>query len=540
MYNVSDDYRNQINRPVRNYQYIKIKIFNTYNIKSDLLFDSNGNALYDANNLRLNATHADDILLEIDTTVPQDNIDFIDSSWENEIEPMGTKLPIENFSFSFFDRLSQYNPEITGGKWETIEQNRPISWWYGYQLDSGIIEWVKGSTYVTTGSNAWDNTGFIPKVTINASSIISYLENGVTAKISGTYYKIADNALRVTSLPIMQNNWFTWIIDDVLKTYKSDFLLERALPLNQMLQLISQAAGCILKTDRDGNITIKQYNDTMLQYWRMGYDKILSIPQVTQYPILLSLSMSYSTVAPGDFVTIRSTANPDSDYFYIEAVNFQNTLSSGWGYRRFYLSEPFINCEVVTAERLDQGTWAKKTNYSLEQINTTQIKISAFAVKESGVYTRWRFTVKGQPFVETSANNTVNYPSSTGDVAEIENAFITSSDDADRMMQYMQYFLQMRNMYSGVNNRGYPEIDSGDIIYAQSNYNFHFPVIVLANNIKFNGSFSGDMKYLAKNIDENTIFGLITDNNISRPVQLLATGGIIEDGAIQILDWRNK
>ena len=116
-----------------------------------------------------------------------------------------------------------------------------------------------------------------------------------------------------------------------------------------------------------------------------------------------------------------------------------------------------------------------------------------------------------------------------GSNATIKNEFIAVEITADNVAGTLSGFLKMRNLYDNVQNRGFPEIDAGDTIFFQSNYNFHFPAFVLANNIKFNGTFSGTMKLLANDIDKNEESGLLVDD-----MRNLAT--YTNNG--DILDWR--
>jgi len=611
----SNQYRDQITRPSRNAQYIRIKVFNhTYN--------------------RNNQTFENDIdsLLKIDTSVPllpgAVNIQLQTSQWNNEVDPLGSKLPQETFSFTFVDVDRVYDPEIPHSKndnnnynWAALEQQRPIAWWYGYELDvddfdnlsenmtviekpnkdKTVVEWIKGSTYLTTGEVNWDNNGTLPKVTIEAKSVLSYLGNDTFKVPSGTtnFRDIAQGAMSSTTLSAIRppNNWFQLIArvvdlpaSAIYRFFSPTDFENIELPINQVLQLIAQAAGCLLRTNRHGDIEISKFSGNVEQYYRMGGESLKVIPSLHKYPILRNVSIE-ADLFGNNRVNIFGQGNANFDepsqYFCFsrEAVQIMLGLSINdtaaredelWGeflintQRRIPSDDGLplmtsmrdvanvkvtdeaevlvdrgrtwphneVSARITGAARESTGGWKSIPECEYEILRPTWDSIRIrFKVLSNTSRVAFRFTgteiFPNQviPCPETLDPNAVGVP------VQLENPFLTNRATAENFADYAKSILEMRNLYDGADNRGFPEIDPGDGIYTETNYHFHLPVVVLANNITFDGSFKGTMKYLAHNIDDDTLFGLRVnerdDRDYNNPLGL-------ERNNNQILTWREK
>ena len=551
MHNVSQAYKDQINKPMRNPQHIHIIIFgNDYN----------------------RFTKSGTIVFEINTNNPNTDIMFLDSNWTNEVEPAGRKLPQETFSFTFLDIHKQYNPEIVKGEWAKIERQLPVFWEYGYELDDGSIEWIPGSVYLTTGQNDWQGDSRFGKVTINAQSVIGYLSNEDASydETSVNYYNIVVNNLANSSLFAFTNGWFGWNISTTLQDFDYSTLQSKVLPINQMLQLIAQASGCVLKTDRSGNISMQPFIKGIQNYFRLDFNKIMTLPTVTRYPVLSELSTAFTEVVAGNAMTIPENGmgidlGTGTNARHVNFAVWPDVLANFYGYRdpaalgnfiknnlpfyfkqRFTTVDSYLNLEIYEGYRrtmanpyiqtITPNSYFTNLRIINEKTFEVDIKIDLYEANPlymDRVFMALGFNIRGNPIVESTdiATTVSSDTEGIGERVSVENPFISSPENADILLRNIEYFLTMRNLYGTVQNRGFPEVDAGDTIFFQSTHNFHFPALVLANNINFNGTFGGNAKLLSSDIDEDDIFGLLAKGD-----QMLSTN--TNNGLP--LDWRGE
>ena len=131
-----------------------------------------------------------------------------------------------------------------------------------------------------------------------------------------------------------------------------------------------------------------------------------------------------------------------------------------------------------------------------------QINVSGGTLESSEIYGRAvdlvmsagtkTVTITGVPLTESvvTINTTVN---ATGEVDIEENPLITNEAMRIALTNHVIGYLSMRNTYD-MSYRGNPEIEVGDLIGMQTRYTDDMPVLVLTDEITFNGALRGQIK----------------------------------------------
>ena len=103
-------------------------------------------------------------------------------------------------------------------------------------------------------------------------------------------------------------------------------------------------------------------------------------------------------------------------------------------------------------------------------------------------------TVKivGKTLTESDSSYTSSV-NATGEEDIEENALVTSAALRNALMTQASAYLQMRNTYD-LEYRGNPELEVGDVIGMQTRYTDNVPVLILTDEISFNGSLHGKLK----------------------------------------------
>lgn len=485
MYSVSNNYKTQINKPCRNVSHLRINIYAGYK------------------------TAEQASIFSIDTSLDTNAVDIVEGTWTREYDPLNTKLPTETFSFKFIDSNKLYSPDDASGQWAELEKQLPVKFEFGYTLGDGSVEWHDGSVYITTGQNRFETNGIISLITIEAKSVINYLSGaGIKqAYLKSDYYNLINNVLGKCTLKAISNGWFSWSIDNSLKNFSVIKPIDAELPINQCLQLISQASCCDLFTDRSGNVKIIPHKTTAENY-NIDFSCFLEIPECYKYPALSELNISYSTgnedegtsnwagkIEEGEAYEWSESTLPITDSGYISRVTeftgFYRRLKNGGNtsYDKDNVRKYAPSCAsadtngyVYGITALNEGIDAGRQTITVEIRRPEYIRVS-FEIEYA--------TLSAIASTEQQIYNINTY----GEPCTIDNAVISDIDSANRVKNECEKFLGMRNRYQDVPYRGNPEIDVGDIIKVQTLYSASENALVYKNEIVYNGALSGTLGF---------------------------------------------
>ena len=371
---------------------------------------------------------------------------------------LSTVLPVNDFSFTFLDVNNEYNPDNSTGLYKYMESLQPIKFEYGYELNSGIIEWVLGGNNYSDGTVSIDSHGVIPKVTFKSSNSLLMLKPVCTKGV----YNPSGVSLYDMAVDVISDFPLEYEFDDYLKTIVT-FAPIPKLPTKEVLQLIANCGQCYLDVDREGKVIIKKLDMNLITTdFKFDFNNMYDIPIINKYPPLKNLT----------------------SYFHEYIVN--------------------VDSENISTISIDV---AVDTEYVFEYELATDVSMSVdgtLVIIGSPEYfgRNLKVTLNGTGKVTiTGKKITVNTSSSVvsneinGEDAEISNELITNHVDLENYMNWVVSILSLRNEYT-FDNRGYCELDPLDNILLDTLYSNNLRTFVIENNIKYNGALSGSSKVL--------------------------------------------
>lgn len=189
---------------------------------------------------------------------------LFDYSHKQVVDPVSTSLPKSEIKFSIDNIDGEYNPHNAQGYSKYLMERQEIKARYGLKLDDGSIEWINGGTFYLSEWYAKQNgmtADFSARDLLEFMSAI-YHDN-ITEIKDRSLYELAKSVLESANLPKNSDGTVKWIIDESLKSIRTKAPLPED-TLANCLQLIANAAECVLYQDRTGTLRIEplNYDDT--------------------------------------------------------------------------------------------------------------------------------------------------------------------------------------------------------------------------------------------------------------------------------------
>jgi hypothetical protein len=125
-------------------------------------------------------------------------------------------------------------------------------------MDDGTLQWVNGGTFYLSEWHAKQNgmtADFTARDLLEFMSAIYY--DDITAITERSLFDLAEMLLQKAELPLNTDGTVRWVIDESLKTIKTTAPLPED-TLANCLQLIANAAECVLYQDRSGTLRIEK------------------------------------------------------------------------------------------------------------------------------------------------------------------------------------------------------------------------------------------------------------------------------------------
>lgn len=385
--------------------------------------------------------------------------DIVSCSSTKEIDLLTSKVPKADFEFTLIDTERRYDPENPAGVWEYLESRQPVSYYYGYELSDGTIEWIPWGLSYSTGDFEVTGQGKISNVSIKCAGLADHL---TMIYDEGTYSPEGKSLFQL-AMEVMTFAGYQNTID--LDNSLNDIYTHNPIPskkVSECLQLIANAGRCIMSHSRGGYITIKREDDTNVGF-DMTFRKITETPTTSKIPPLRYLSTEYNVITVDDQIT-----NAVNAATVIDAVDQEFTF-----------------------------THSAYTNQSIELNGVTMIgtpKYYAYktVVTLSGTGT---VTVKGNRLVENKIEYTKKYGDVGEDLKNVSNTLVDNRSDAIDYTDWLAEVTLRRNSYTAP-DRGYPELDVGDTITFTSNFQNEIPVTLTKQKLSYNGAISGEGEYI--------------------------------------------
>lgn len=186
--------------------------------------------------------------------------------YTQSVDPLSTSLPQTKIKFSIDNASGEYNPYNESGLSKYLMERQEIRSRYGLKLSDGSIEWIKGGTFYLSEWYAKQN-GLSAEFV--ASDLLGLMSDKWVDSYPNTrrrsFASLAFSALQAANLPLRRDDkpylsLPDWFYDESMGT-------TAPLPndtLANCLQLIANAAECVLYQDRDGVLHIEplRFDDT--------------------------------------------------------------------------------------------------------------------------------------------------------------------------------------------------------------------------------------------------------------------------------------
>lgn len=399
------------------------------------------------------------------------NEEISSSMWTRELSLMSTRLPKNEFTFSILDKNKDYNPENPQGVWQYLEERQPVWFQYGYQLDNGQIEWVDASTLYSVGKVKVSSGSITPVVSFSTESILNSLEEtyyqGVYYPAGRSLYDLAIDVLTFANLPLLRNGTIPYVVDTALQSVITRVPLPE-MKIKEVLQLIANAGRCVIDCNRIGQIEIKRYVEPVVNSstFKFTFDKIKLPPVLEKNQLLLSVNTFSNTVTVEDNSTILHTSNV--------------TLDTP--------TECLFKYDMSTNVSLNAGVGITVHDTPTYYAGSCRVTISG-----SGTI---NITGKKLIFSKDGISYVVG---TTGFICPIENLLLNSSADAYAYAEWVASILVRRNEYK-IQDRGYPELDTGDLILSDTLFTSDMEATIVGLKVKYNGALSGETKFLSKEV----------------------------------------
>lgn len=224
-------------------------------------------------------------------------------------DPISKELPKSEISFSVDNTDNSYNPQNESGLSKYLMERQEIKTRYGYKLDDGTVEWIKGGTFYLSEWDAEQNgmsADFMARDLFEFMNKIFY--KGVYTPSGTSLYNLALQVLTDANLPLNTDGSVKWVIDDSLKMIYTT----APLPLDthaNCLQLIANAGNCVMYQNREGTLYISPLGTEKADY-DMSLYKSYKKPDVVLSKPIKDVDVSEYQYFKGDVTELyKGTVN---------------------------------------------------------------------------------------------------------------------------------------------------------------------------------------------------------------------------------------
>ncbi len=382
--------------------------------------------------------------------------ELFDFSHTQTVDPISTSLPKTEVSFSIDNTDNAYNPHNTGGMSKYLMERQEIKTRYGYKFDDGSEEWIKGGTFYLS---EWDAAQNGMKAEFMARDLLEFMSatfyEGLYNPNGVSLYDLALQLLIKADLPLNNDGTVKWIIDNSLK----NILTTAPLPVDTIannLQLIANAAGCVLFQDRSGTLHIEPVDNTVTDY------AITLKNSFSKSDITLSKPLKQVNVAAYQYFEDGETTE-----LYKGVLPLSGTTEIWIAYSDMALS---ANTTVTG------GTLVSADYYT----NACKLTITA-----NGSVT---VLIEGT-ILKSSKADVTTMSGLTGETLTVDNPLITSRERAVILGAWMENYLKNRMTLTS-SWRADPRLDALDIVTNINEYNSN-QVRMTEVAYDYNGAFHG-------------------------------------------------
>lgn len=385
--------------------------------------------------------------------------DIVTCKSTKEIDLISSKLPKQDFEFTIVDTEMKYDPENPSGVWEYLESRQPVTYYYGYELSNGTIEWIPWGMSYSTGDITVTKQQKMSNVTVKCAGLAEHLNMTYT---EGKYYPDGISLYDLAD-EVMNFSGFSNLIelDDSLKQIYTHNPLS-AQSVGECLQVIANAGRCIISYSRGGYLRILK-EDTENVGFSFDFHK-METPETSKIAPLRKVSGSYTSY------TVESTVSNA-----VDAVEAESATPHEFTFEH----SAYTNLSIELSGTLQMTGTPKYFAYK------TVVTLSG-----SGTV-----TIKGNKLV----SNTVSYAKQFKEVGEdlegLTNELIDNAEDMAEYIDWTAEYAMRRTTYKS-NDRGYPQLDCGDKVGYTSNFDNDVEVTLVKQTLTYNGAIKGSGEFI--------------------------------------------
>ena len=217
------------------------------------------------------------------------NDDVTNSSLESYVSPIGADVPQIDFSVTLKNYDQYFNVDNPKSAINFLETGQEMDIYYGYQLPSGDVEWIRGNHLLCS---EWESDDY--SATIRCQDVFRNMDadfdTGLYSESGKSFYDLAVEVAKAAGLS-------EYYFDPRLKRIYTKNPMPRV-TCKEALQIIANACRCTLSQTRTGLVSIKSNflpNATASSTDETEYSKVESILNDSTKQEYSSFAQDYTT-----------------------------------------------------------------------------------------------------------------------------------------------------------------------------------------------------------------------------------------------------
>ena len=382
--------------------------------------------------------------------------DLLEFEHLQEVDPLNAKLPKISIRFRIDNTSDEYNPNNETGMSKYLMERQEIRTRYGYKLGDSI-EWIDGGVFYLS---EWEAPQNGISANFEARDLLEFMSStymkGVYSPEGVSLYSLATAVFEEANLPLNSDGTVKWVIDDSLKNIYTNAPLP-LVSLAECLQMIANAAACVLYADRKGILHIEPIKTEPDDYTIDNFNSFKKSE--------ISLTKPLSQV---DVTTYNYFIGDTGKELYNGVIPINGSKSIYITY-----SDPAVNVSA----NVTNGTLVSANYYT----NACLLTITG-----NGDVS---VNITGDILKTSETIITISTGEEKGEIQKVENPLITTSERAVAIGEWVKDYLSNRKIISS-EWRADPRLDVMDIITVKNNYGSSL-VRTTSIGFTYNGAFRG-------------------------------------------------
>jgi len=382
--------------------------------------------------------------------------DLMEFEHLQEVDPLNAKLPKISVRFGIDNTSNEYNPNNEAGMSKYLMERQEIRTRYGYKI-GGSVEWIKGGVFYLSEWDAPQNGMF---ANFEARDLLEFMRSiymkGVYSAAGVSLYSLATAVFEEANLPLNSDGTVKWVIDDSLKNIYTNAPLP-LVSLAECLQMIANAAACVLYADRDGILHIEPIKTESDDYTIDNFNSYQKSEISLTKPLLQV-----------DVTTYNHFIGDTGKELYNGIIPINGSKS-------IYIT--YSDSAVNVVATVTNGTLVSANYYT----NACLLTIAG----NGDVSVR----VVGDILKTSETIITTITGEEKGEIQKVENPLITTTERAVAVGEWVRDYLSNRKILSS-EWRADPRLDAMDIVTVKNNYGSSL-MRTTSVSFTYNGAFRG-------------------------------------------------